>query len=286
VKEAFFGYNDQLFMITYKNSPMGRLLKVSAKSPNFKGARTVVKEASDSIVTDFYSGGVSLALKNHIVLRYQLGGPSEFRVFDYSGKRLGLPGAASVEKVGGFTAMKSGEGFYYRKTSFVSPYTYYALNLKTKKTARTPIGKRTKVDLSDVKVVREFAVSKDGTKVPVNIILPKNFKKGETKPLILTGYGGYGVNITPSFQESNSVWLDKGGIYAVANIRGGGEYGKKWHNEGRLTVKQNVFDDFYAVSQHLIKTGYTSKNQLGIVGGSSAQSFLQTVPLTFQNLVQ
>jgi len=269
VKEAFFGYGDQLFMITYKGSPMGRLLKVSAKNPSFNRAKTVVKEGKDSIVSDFYSGGVSLALKKHIVLMYQLGGPSEFRIFDYSGKKMSLKKESAIEKVGGFVAKENKEGFYYNKSSFVSPYTYYSFDIDSKKSEATTIGQRTKVKLEGVNVVREFAVSKDGTKVPVNIILPKGYKKGEVRPLILTGYGGYGVNITPSFQESNSVWLDQGGIYAVANLRGGGEYGKKWHNQGRLTVKQNVFDDFYAVSKHLIEKGYTSKDKIGIMGGSN-----------------
>jgi prolyl oligopeptidase len=269
VKEAFFGYGDQLFMITYKNSPNGKLVKVSAKNPSLKRAKTIVKEGKDSIVTDFYSGGVSLALEKHIVLMYQLGGPSEFRIFDYSGKAKKLAKEPLIEKVGGFVENKNGKGFYYSQSSFVSPYAYYSYDINSGESVKTKIGQRSIVDLSDVKVVREFAVSKDGTKVPVNIILPKNYKKGEVRPLILTGYGGYGVNISPSFQESNSVWLDKGGIYAVANLRGGGEYGKKWHNEGRLTFKQNVFDDFHAVSQHLVSQGYTSKKQLGIMGGSN-----------------
>jgi len=269
VKEAFFGYNDRLFMISYKKSPMGRLLVTKASRPSYSRARTLIKESKDSIVTDFYSGGVSLALKDHIVLMYQLGGPSEFRIFDYNGKALELTTQDSIARVGGFVAQKEGSGFYYSKSSYVSPYTYYDFNLKTKKSKRTSIGQRSSVDLKGVQVVREFATSKDGTKVPVNIIIPKNFKKGEPRPLILTGYGGYGVNITPSFQESNSVWLDKGGIYAIANIRGGGEFGKKWHNQGRLTKKQNVFDDFYAVSRYLVESGYTTNDQIGITGGSN-----------------
>jgi len=269
VKEAFFGYGDQLFLITFKGSPKGRLVKVNAKNPGLKNAKTIVKETKDSIVTDFYSGGVSLALKNNIVLMYQLGGPSEFRIFDYSGKQSKGASGSAIEKVGGFVDRKDGKGFYFSKSSFVSPYTYYSYDFKSGETEKTKIGQRSIVDLSDVEVVREFAVSKDGTKVPVNIILPRGYKKGEVRPLILTGYGGYGVNITPSFQESNSVWLNNGGIFAVANLRGGGEYGKKWHNEGRLTFKQNVFDDFHAASKHLISEAYTTKDKIGIMGGSN-----------------
>jgi prolyl oligopeptidase len=269
VKEAFLGYNDQLFMITYKNSPKGRLLKVSANRPSFERAKTVVKEHSDSLVTDFYSGGVSLALKKHIVLLYQLGGPSELRVFDYNGKPVQLSGTKDVASVGGFKKTPDGQSFYYYQSSYTQPMTYHLMDMVEKKVTPTQIGQRTNADFSGVRVVREMAPSKDGTPVPVNIILPKGYKPGEARPLILTGYGGYGINITPSFQDSNSVWLGNGGILAVANLRGGGEFGKQWHEQGRLTKKQNVFDDFYAVSRHLIQRSYTTKNQLGIMGGSN-----------------
>lgn len=270
VKEAFFGYGDQLFLISYKRASKGKLLKLNAKNPKISKAKIVVKEQKEPLVSDFYSGGVSIALKKHIVLQYQLGGPSEFRIFDYNGKSIELPKAESaVRRVGSFKAKKDDDGFYFNSNSYVEPYFYYDFSFKTKTAVKTKIGQYTKVKFDGVKVVREFATSKDGTQVPVNIMFPKGYKKGEQRPLILTGYGGYGVNLTPRFNASNSVWLDKGGIYVVANIRGGGEYGKEWHEEGRLTKKQNVFDDFYAASRYLIEAGYTTQDQMGIIGGSN-----------------
>ena len=120
----------------------------------------------------------------------------------------------------------------------------------------------------DVEVVREFAVSKDGTKVPVNIIRKKGTVLDGTNPTILYGYGGYGVSLRPSFLGARTrVWLDGGGIYAIAIIRGGGEFGERWHLDGNLTKKQNVFDDFAAAARHLIERKYTAPAKLAIFGG-------------------
>jgi prolyl oligopeptidase len=125
------------------------------------------------------------------------------------------------------------------------------------------------VDYSDIEVVREFATSKDGTKVPVNILYKKGVKRDGKNPTLLYGYGGYSVNLTPSFDSSRRIWFDAGGVGVVANLRGGGEYGETWHKSGNLTHKQNVFDDFIASAEHLIQRGYTSSAKLAIEGGSN-----------------
>jgi prolyl oligopeptidase len=125
------------------------------------------------------------------------------------------------------------------------------------------------VDFSDVKVVREFATSPDGTKVPVSIMIPKGAKLDGKSPCWVTGYGGYGMNIEPEFDSSRRVLFDRGFVIAVANLRGGGEYGEAWHTGGNLTRKQNVFDDFAAVLRHLIDRGYTSRQKLAVEGASN-----------------
>jgi prolyl oligopeptidase len=122
---------------------------------------------------------------------------------------------------------------------------------------------------NDTEVVREFAVSRDGTKVPLNIIRRKGTRLDGRNPTILYGYGGFGVPMTPGFNPARRVWLDRGGVYVVANIRGGGEYGEAWHTAGNLTRKQNVFDDFIAAAEYLVKSGYTQPAKLGIMGGSN-----------------
>jgi prolyl oligopeptidase len=133
---------------------------------------------------------------------------------------------------------------------------------------------RSSADFSDCEVVREFATTKDGTKVPLNIIRRKGTKLEGQNPVLMTGYGGYGVSVAPYFRSRRRVWLDEGGIYAVANVRGGGEYGEEWHRAGNLTNKQNVFDDFFACARYLIERKYTSPELLAIEGGSNGGTLM------------
>jgi prolyl oligopeptidase len=125
------------------------------------------------------------------------------------------------------------------------------------------------VDFDDAEVVREFATSKDGTRVPLNILRKKGLKLDGHNPTLLYGYGGYGVSLTPNFDPGRRIWLDAGGVYVVANLRGGGEYGEAWHKAGNLTRKQNVFDDFIAAAEYLIKHHYTNPSKLAVQGGSN-----------------
>jgi prolyl oligopeptidase len=118
-------------------------------------------------------------------------------------------------------------------------------------------------------VLREFATSRDGTRVPVNIIRRKGAVLDGRNPVLLNGYGGYGISLSPSFNIRRRVWLDRGGIVVIANLRGGGEYGEAWHKAGNLTNKQNVFDDFAACARHLVERGYTQPGRLAIEGGSN-----------------
>jgi prolyl oligopeptidase len=124
-------------------------------------------------------------------------------------------------------------------------------------------------DFSDCEVVREFATSRDGTRIPMNIVRRKGTKLDGTNPVLLYAYGGYGINLSPFFWPRLRVWLDLGGVAVIANLRGGGEYGETWHKAGNLTKKQNVFDDFIACGEHLVKTKYTTPERLCIEGGSN-----------------
>jgi len=134
---------------------------------------------------------------------------------------------------------------------------------------RTKLDGRYDFELTDATVVRDFAVSKDGTRVPVNIVHRKGLVRDGSHPVLLTGYGGYGISMRPYFSPLGRLWLDWGGIYAVANVRGGGEFGEPWHLAGNLTQKQNVFDDFAACAQFLIERKYTRPDKLAIMGGSN-----------------
>jgi prolyl oligopeptidase len=134
---------------------------------------------------------------------------------------------------------------------------------------RTAIYTTSPVDFSDLEVIREFATSKDGTKVPLNIIRRKGLKLDGQNPTILYGYGGYGISLSPGFDATRRLWFDAGGVYVVANLRGGGEFGETWHKQGNLTRKQNVFDDFIASAEYLIKKKYTSPDRLAVEGASN-----------------
>jgi prolyl oligopeptidase len=131
------------------------------------------------------------------------------------------------------------------------------------------LGGKWRTSFADAEVVREMATSKDGTRVPVNILMKKGTKRDGRNPVLLYGYGGYGISMRPYYSLANRVWLDHGGIYAVANIRGGGEFGEAWHLAGNLTKKQNVFDDMIAAGEHMVRAGYTSPSRLAAMGGSN-----------------
>jgi prolyl oligopeptidase len=162
-----------------------------------------------------------------------------------------------------------GDDVMYQSESYLTPPSWFRFDSASGKAERTTLFMKPTADFSDVEVVREFAVSKDGTKVPISIIRRKNTKLDGNNPTLLTGYGGYRISINPSYDVNVRVWLDQGGVFAEANLRGGGEYGEDWHRAGMLTNKQNVFDDFAACAEHVIQAGYTKSSRLAILGGSN-----------------
>jgi prolyl oligopeptidase len=209
-----------------------------------------------------------LATADRLFVTYQAGGPSELRVFGLDGTEApAQPRQLPVSVIGGLVPM--GDAVLFANASYTTPPGWYRFNPATGETAKTGLYTGAIVNFDDCEVVREFASSKDGTKVPVNIIKPRGIRLDGSHPLILNGYGGYGVNINPRFRALDRAFLEQGVIWAIANIRGGGEFGEEWHLQGNLTKKQNVFDDFAAVARHLIDRGYTSPQRLGIIGGSN-----------------
>jgi prolyl oligopeptidase len=165
------------------------------------------------------------------------------------------------------------EGLLVQSGSWVEPTAWYrfepAADGTSGRIAKTALSADFPISLRDATVSREWAVSKDGTRVPLTVIAPRGARRDGTSPALLTGYGGYGMSQTPYFDPGLRVWLDHGGVFAVANLRGGGELGEAWHEAGRLLRKQNVFDDFVACAEHLVKAGYTSPRRLAIEGGSN-----------------
>jgi prolyl oligopeptidase len=203
---------------------------------------------------------------NQIVVRYLAGGPSRVRLYDMSGRlhaSLPLPEVSAVSEM-----EPVGADLLYSVETYLTPRAFHRYS--NGRDQETSLRVTSPVSFADMEVVRVMARSKDGTQVPVNIIRRKGTRLDGQNPTLLYGYGGYGISQTPAFLgASRRVWFDAGGVYAIANIRGGGEFGEAWHQAGALTNKQNVFDDFTAAAQLLITRRYTSPSKLALRGGSN-----------------
>ena len=258
--QAEFAGNGLLLM-SLKASPNGSVLRVPLDKPAIAGAKTIVP-ASNVAIESIHIAGTRLYVQDIV------GGPSQMRMFSFTGAPLGklpLPPVVSVE---GFARFKANQVLIERQ-SYTEPPKWMRYDPTAGGLASTALEMKSPADYSDIEVRRELAVSKDGTKVPVNILMKKGTVLDGRAPLILYGYGGYGLSQRPSFSSSRRVWLEQGGIYAIGNIRGGGEFGDAWHLAGNLTHKQNVFDDFAACAQHLVSRKYTSPERMAIQGGSN-----------------
>ena len=188
--------------------------------------------------------------------------------YDYSGKlvrEVELPGVGSA---GGFGAKKEEKELYYSFTNYVTPGSIYKYDIEN---GTSELYRKPDIDFNpeNYESKQVFYTSKDGTKVPMIITHKKGIELNGKNPTILYGYGGFNISLTPSFSIANAVWMEQGGIYAVPNLRGGGEYGKAWHDAGTQLKKQNVFDDFIAAAEYLIENKYTSSDYLAIRGGSN-----------------
>jgi prolyl oligopeptidase len=272
ISAAAFGADDALYLVSRNGAPRGKMLRLSLAAPDLKKA-TVIVPKGESVIQGF---GFALsgfpanfaATKGRLYVVDLVGGPNQIRVFDLAGKPLGSVPIEPVSAVSQVLRMPNGE-LLFRNSSYVKPGAWYIFDPQQTKTRATALHSTSPVDFSDVEAVREFGVSKDGTKVPINIIRKKGIQLDGTHPTVLTGYGGFGISLTPRFDPSLRMWLDAGGVYAIANLRGGGEFGEEWHKAGMLTNKQHVFDDFIAAAEHLIEAKYTNPQKLGIEGGSN-----------------
>ena len=267
--QAVFGNKDDLFLVSFTDAPRGKIERIAIASLGTGRPRIFVPENEATIVTSFMEPPTIAVTPYRVFAVYQLGGPSELRVFDYQyGWQLAAVPQLKTANVFEVAAL-AGDKVIFGNSSYQQPPALYTFDAAEGKTTKTALATEAPVDFSDIEVVREFATSKDGTRVPVNIMFRKGTALNGSNPCVATGYGGYGISIAPSFSSVNRVLFDHGFVLAEANIRGGGEFGEAWHLAGNLTKKQNVFDDFAAACQHLIERKYTSREKLGIVGGSN-----------------
>ena len=252
---------DTLYLQTTLDAPKGRIVATKFSDPKPADWRVVVPEAEGVLA------GATLA-DGRILGNYQDAAKSNLKLFATSGKLLKTLALPTLGTVGGISARNDSATAYYAFTSYLYPTTVYRFDVANDKTS-VYFKPDVKFDPSPYETKQVFYTSKDGTKVPMFIVAKKGIKLDGSHPTVLYGYGGFDVTITPSFNPMLPVWLEMGGVYAVANLRGGGTYGEAWHHAGMLGKKQNVFDDFAWAAKYLIKQGYTSSKHLGIQGYSN-----------------
>jgi len=261
VKSATIGRDSALYLVTVKDAPRGKVLRLPLTTPDLAKATVAVPEGKG------VAQGVAPASHGIYAVELQ-GGPSELNWYPHGSTHATAVPILPVSTVGGAESW-FGDELVFGNVSYLKPFAWFTFDPATKNVHRTALCTTSPVDFDDIEVVREFATSKDGTKVPINILRKKGLKLDGQNPTLLYAYGGYGVNLTPGFDSTRRIWFDAGGVYAVANLRGGGEYGEPWHKAGNLTRKQNVFDDFIAAAEHLIHRRYTSPARLAVEGGSN-----------------
>ena len=252
--------DDTLFIVTNKDAPNKRVVTVSAENPTPENWKDLIPE-TENVLNVSKGGGYFFA-------RYMVDAISQVKQVDKSGKvvrEISLPGVGTAS---GFSGKKEQETLYYTFTNYKTPGTIFSFDVESGESdVYRESGAQFDPDLYESKQV--FYTSKDGTKIPMILTYKKDTELNGKNPTILYGYGGFNISLTPRFGATTAAWLEQGGVYAVANLRGGGEYGKKWHIAGTKQQKQNVFDDFIAAAEFLIDQKYTSSDYLAIRGGSN-----------------
>ncbi|MFO7745533.1 MAG: prolyl oligopeptidase family serine peptidase [Psychroflexus sp.] len=267
----------KLFIVTDKDAPNKKIVTVDASSPQPENWEDFIPE-TEHVLSPSTGAGYFFA-------EYMVDAVSLVKQYDYDGelvREVELPGAGSV---GGFGGKEDAEELYYSFTNYTTPGTIYKYDPDN---GTSEVYQKPNIDFDTEAYESKqiFYTSKDGTKIPMIITHKKGIELDGSHPTMLYGYGGFNISLTPSFSTANTVWLENGGIYAVANLRGGGEYGKEWHNAGIKMKKQNVFDDFIAAAEYLIEEDYTSSDKLAIRGGSNGGLLVGATMTQRPDLVQ
>jgi len=267
---ASVGQDGAVYLESRRDAPHGKLLKLDPGVTELGRAKLLIPESDAVMEVGGEFGGEPLVVTSHaIYVRELIGGPSRVAIYDHAGASIGmlpLPDPATVSEA---EPLSDGSIVYSVATYLQPPY-FSRYSEKSASVASTPLAQTSPISFADTEVVREFVKSKDGTSVPINIMRRKGTRLNGQNPVLLYGYGGYGISETPQFLGAMvRLWLDAGGVYVVASLRGGGEFGESWHAQGALTHKQNVFDDFIAAAEHLIDENYTTRDRLAIIGGSN-----------------
>ena len=252
---------DALFLLERRKTPNGRIVRLPLDRPELSAAREVVP-AGDAAIEWFTTTPGMLYVTD------VRGGPHQVRLFDHQGVPKGRLPVPELASIGGILRTE-GDVVLVNIETYLTPPAWWRFDPARGELEPTALTMQSPADFSGIEVRREFAVSADGTRVPLTILHRRDTTPGAETAALLTGYGGFGISLSPSFDARRLVWLEQGGLYAIANLRGGGEYGEAWHQAGCLTKKQNVFDDFAACARRLVELGWTSPARLAIEGGSN-----------------
>src|SRR5438105_2905568 len=261
IKAARLGRDNAVYLLSRAGAPRGKILRLPIETPELSSAVEIVRTGEPVIerivptADALYTGDL-------------LGGPSQIRRFGLDGKGKTIIPIAKISAVQEMVALED-NSLVFRDVSYTEPAAWFHCVQEKTQPVKTALRSTSPVSFADIEVTREFATSKDGTKIPLNVIRKKGTKQDGQNPTLLYGYGGYGISMAPNFDFTRRVWFDRSGLYVVANIRGGGEFGEEWHKAGNLTKKQNVFDDFAAAAEYLIKQKWTQPEKLAIQGGSN-----------------
>ncbi|MEA3478973.1 MAG: prolyl oligopeptidase family serine peptidase [Bacteroidota bacterium] len=250
-----------LLILTNDGAAKNKLILVDTRKPGKENWKVIIPEKEEVL------DGVSL-IGGHIMAEYMKDAHSIAQIYSIKGEYLKDIALPTIGTLAGFSSEKDEDIAFYGFTSFTFPTAVYRFDLKENKSTEY---RRAQIDIDASAYTTEqvFFTSKDGTRIPMFIVHKKGLEMNADNPAMLYGYGGFDISITPSFNVSRLVFLENGGIFAIANIRGGGEYGEEWHKAGIKLQKQNVFDDFIAAAEYLISNKYTSSEKLGIMGGSN-----------------
>ena len=251
---------NKLYISTNLHAPNKKLIVVDANNPHVENWIDVIPE-TQNVLTISKGGGYFFA-------NYFIDANSKIIQYNYDGQLVREVKFSGKGNVSGFGGKEDQKEIFYNFSNYITPKSSFKYNVET---GESKLYWSPNIDFNSKNYVSEqhFFTSKDGTKIPISIMYKKGVKLNGKNPTILYGYGGFNISLKPSFSVANAVWLEQGGIYAVANLRGGGEYGKDWHDSGTKLKKQNVFDDFIAASEFLIENKYTNSNHLAISGRSN-----------------
>ncbi|MEJ5266749.1 MAG: prolyl oligopeptidase family serine peptidase [Bacteroidales bacterium] len=252
---------NKLYILTNFNAPKYKIIELDLSKPNINFAKDFIPESNDVLQSATFIGG-------KFILNYTKDAYSKIKIYDSKGKYLYDLDNNEIGTISGFDGEKEDTKTFYLFTSFTNPSTIYMYDINKNKST---VYQKPKVDFNPEQYITKqvFYKSKDGTKIPMFIVHKKGINLDGNNPTILYGYGGFNIQLTPYFSVSRIVWLEQGGIVAIANLRGGGEYGEEWHKAGTLMNKKNVFYDFIAAAEYLINEKYTSAKRLAIQGGSN-----------------